>query len=530
MPHIFISYAKKDTRELALALCDALTVLPNVTAWVDRSLKVGQAWELQIQTEIDKCDYFVVLYSPDINRHKAGQGASYVLTEIAYAQYELKKPIIPVMAQKTTPPLSLTTLHYIDYTVSGLKLSDLLKAICKEAGIWIKDESPSYPPAVEEAPKPEPPKKPLQPQQPKPASDYSLTLDNILNYRPLEITPDTRRPVTQEKPKPKPDTSSGLLHPLPLAPSSTSREKPKPTAQNTKQKSSATQVSPLRLIMIFGSMFLVSGVYLVWATGLLGGSLAKTINDEAFDAAIESARNFSGTNNSDWQPLSYVFDDAVPMVLVPAGCNQMGNSEYTNFGQEDGGRQCFDTFWIDHTEVTQADFLRLGGFKHEANYFSGDKHPVESITWFEARDYCILQGKRLPTESEWEYAARGVDNNTFPWGEYWNENYAVWEFVDREGTLDVGSIPRGASWVGAMDMAGNVSEWTRSIFADYPYNPSDGREADMGQRVDIQYISRGGTNYNNAYASSLRSAYRFWNNPDNIDRYRGFRCVRDIVD
>lgn len=143
MPHFFISYAKKDTRELALALADALNTLENVTAWVDRSLRAGQSWERQIETEIDKCDFMIVLYSPDINRHKQGEEESYVLTEIAYAQYTAKKPIIPVMAQKTTAPISLTRAHYIDFTLSGLKLDDLIEAVCSEAGIAVGTTPPS---------------------------------------------------------------------------------------------------------------------------------------------------------------------------------------------------------------------------------------------------------------------------------------------------------------------------------------------------------------------------------------------------
>lgn len=135
MPHIFISYAKKDTRELALALADALDALDGVTAWVDRSLKAGRAWELQIQAEIDRCDAMVVLYSPDINRHKNGELESYVLTEIAYAKYTARKPIIPVMAQATAPPISLTMEHYIDYVGLGLGVSDLVDGLCAEIGI-----------------------------------------------------------------------------------------------------------------------------------------------------------------------------------------------------------------------------------------------------------------------------------------------------------------------------------------------------------------------------------------------------------
>jgi hypothetical protein len=137
MPHFFISYAKKDTRELAIGLNDALNTVPNITAWVDISMNVGQSWETQIQREINKCDYFVVLYSPDLNRHLVDEtlSESYVLTEIAYAKYTLKKRLIPIMAQKTTPPMSLTTLQYIDFTLTELRLNDLVELICDEVGI-----------------------------------------------------------------------------------------------------------------------------------------------------------------------------------------------------------------------------------------------------------------------------------------------------------------------------------------------------------------------------------------------------------
>ncbi len=147
MPHIFISYAKKDTRQLALSLADALNALADVTAWVDRSLRAGKAWELQIQAEIDRCDVMVVLYSPDINRHKNGEPESYVLTEIAYAKWTAHKPIIPVMVQRTDPPISLTLEHYIDFTLAELTLDELTAALCAEMGIALPVPAPASPSA-----------------------------------------------------------------------------------------------------------------------------------------------------------------------------------------------------------------------------------------------------------------------------------------------------------------------------------------------------------------------------------------------
>lgn len=138
MSHIFISYAKKDTRKLALSLAEALNEIIGVTAWVDRSLRAGRSWELQIQTEIDRCDAMIVLYSPDLNRHQQGQSESYVLTEIAYAKYTAQKLIIPVMAQTTTPPISLTMEHYIDFTIDGVELHNLVEALCDELEIELR--------------------------------------------------------------------------------------------------------------------------------------------------------------------------------------------------------------------------------------------------------------------------------------------------------------------------------------------------------------------------------------------------------
>lgn len=121
MPHIFISYSKKDTRQLAFALNEALNAQAGLTAWVDTSLQVGASWELQIQEQIDRCDTMVVLLSPDINRHKQGEEPSYVLTEIGYAKRTAKKPILPVMAQPTDLPLALTDVQYLEYaTLDGL--------------------------------------------------------------------------------------------------------------------------------------------------------------------------------------------------------------------------------------------------------------------------------------------------------------------------------------------------------------------------------------------------------------------------
>ncbi|GAB1422564.1 hypothetical protein MASR2M15_27980 [Anaerolineales bacterium] len=228
--------------------------------------------------------------------------------------------------------------------------------------------------------------------------------------------------------------------------------------------------------------------------------------------------------NKDWVPVEQEFD-GVAMVLVPASCFEMGSKDGDS-DEKPVHEQCFDApFWIDKYEVTQADFDRLGGTQTTAPHFSGDQRPVEKISWFEARDFCELRSSRLPTEAEWEYAARGPDSLVYPWGDTWDADNTVWKRSDTQGTANVGSIPAGISWVGALDMSGNVWEWTSSLYKDYPYDPADGREADTGTETDVLRVLRGGS-WLSGGTGDLRSAVRNGYYPYNSYDNYGFRCAR----
>jgi formylglycine-generating enzyme required for sulfatase activity len=137
--HIFISYAKKDTKALAGQLRDALAALTGITAWMDQSIETGISWAYQIQREIDRCDYMVVLLSPDVNRDPTlPEGRSFVLNELDYALYEVKKPVIPVMAQKTRLPLQLAGIQYVDLTSSSDDAIDrAIKEVQRRTGIGL---------------------------------------------------------------------------------------------------------------------------------------------------------------------------------------------------------------------------------------------------------------------------------------------------------------------------------------------------------------------------------------------------------
>jgi formylglycine-generating enzyme required for sulfatase activity len=254
--------------------------------------------------------------------------------------------------------------------------------------------------------------------------------------------------------------------------------------------------------------------------------------------ALEAARQ-PMTSNSQWQrlyPDGFVQEfDGIPMVLVPAGCFTMGNdakalySIYTTerqwvTGVPSGGNQCFDTFfWIDQTEVTQADFVRLGGRRSHTSYSKGSERPVDSVNWSEAAAFCEKRDGRLPTEAEWEYAARGPDELIYPWGNEWNVNNAVWNRTDVQGSANVGENKAGKSWVGAFDMSGNVWEWTANEYQPYPYQANSERNS---SNQDVLYrVGRGGA-WLNTTPDNLRAAGRLDFEPDNPGN-TGFRCVRN---
>ena len=190
-----------------------------------------------------------------------------------------------------------------------------------------------------------------------------------------------------------------------------------------------------------------------------------------------------------------------------------------------GGRGGNDRAFIEMDDTDARIGIAGGRFAPEPGFAD---HPAPESTWQGAQAFCAWRGARLPTEAEWEAAARGQEGRTYPWGEAPPTPERAVFGRGRGETDPVGSHPQGATPEGVFDLAGNEAEWTSSLFAPYPYAASDGREdADAaGERV-----TRGGDHVFDVAPDQLTGYFRdgFSRDPRRGHRHIGFRCAKDAA-
>jgi formylglycine-generating enzyme required for sulfatase activity len=175
-------------------------------------------------------------------------------------------------------------------------------------------------------------------------------------------------------------------------------------------------------------------------------------------------------------------------------------------------------FYIDRYEVKYGDFIK---FKPQAKYKDGSAdEPIRGVSWYEADSYCLSIGKRLPTEFEWEKAARGLDGRMFVWGNEFDKNAANLERVVKEG----GSMEKDKSHYGVYDLNGNVSEWTSSWYLPYPQSTLN--DVNYGKKFKV---TRGGAINKRKHGFMEEFAKLPYRNyvPRNIRSWdTGFRCAK----
>ena len=245
-------------------------------------------------------------------------------------------------------------------------------------------------------------------------------------------------------------------------------------------------------------------------------------------------------NKAQWQKLA-------SMRTIPAGEFIMGtNNPRANTQNKPEHRVMLPSFQIDTYAVTQAEYARFvlaHHYRPPLNWKHGEipqgmaMHPVTMVSWYNARDYCDWEGKRLPTEAEWEKAARGDAGQRWPWGAKMNVN-ALNVYYHVGHTTPVDAYPQGASPYGVLDMSGNVQEWTATEFAPYPgadsadqvFHP---KKLDASYRAGseekerlVYYVMRGGSWKSDPFSAA--TYHRNYSLPNYASDFFGFRCARDM--
>jgi formylglycine-generating enzyme required for sulfatase activity len=234
-------------------------------------------------------------------------------------------------------------------------------------------------------------------------------------------------------------------------------------------------------------------------------------------------------------------NDGKEMVLVSGGLAVMGaNNDDPSHGPEH--RVSVAEFYIDRWPVTNVEYKQFVdatghpvpdyhvswcdttgyNWNPETRMYPEGKadHPVVLVTWEDAMAYAAWAGKRLPTEAEWERAARGLQGRRYPWGDDFDQDFCNCKEAGEGSTSPIGYFsPNGDTPEGIIDMVGNVWEWTNTLFRAYPYDPDDGRESRDAAGFRVLRGASWVNDANVAYAAArLDGDFQFYNNV-------GFRCA-----
>lgn len=295
----------------------------------------------------------------------------------------------------------------------------------------------------------------------------------------------------------------------------------------------------------------------VVASGLLGvvtlliiGGMLLTLPDENISSSAQVTSTPNATivslaasgipRNSDWTPVEREINN-VPMVEVPAGCFRMGKDNPAGQFETPAHEVCLSSFWIAKTEVTNAQYrlcvdAGVCDPPSDRTHFDDpeyDDYPVTFVHWAQANTFAEWVGGTLPTDAQWEYAARGPEGLLYAWGDEHDSTRlnlcdTNCPHENKDGAVDdgypqaapVGSFPGGVSWVGALDLAGNVWEWSADWYAPY----ADASQIDpTGPDNGDKRVLRGGSWANNLDAA--RATFRMAAGPVVQQNHVGFRIV-----
>gem|GEM_PF-3435673 len=488
---VFLCHSSKD-QSTARELYHQLKAEKWMDVWfIEANLLPSQDWTSEISRAVEHSDVLVVLHSKDAlkKEERSYPDISFVL-DILHRKSRKSRPIITLRLDDHLVSKSLPMWDVIDFfpkTRRAFAYQNLLQSLmfrAKQAAVSLNDDLPQEEP------------------------------EKFLVWSPSRWTE------------------------LILENTSLSDQGNRPTNQKVKRRITDTQVG----------FWIILGFF-----GLIIFGFVKDYLNIQFPANYTALPLISRklplqTSTPGIGSIKTSLKDGMNMVYVPAGEFVMGGNVY--YDERPIHVVNLNAFWIDQTEVTNAmfaAFLTEEGNREESgvtwldasdedaqihleeNSWQTDPgyedYPVVEVTWYGANAYCSWAGRRLPTEAEWEKAARGTDRNIYPWG---NDppTADLLNFNDNVGSATkVGSYPNGASPYGALDMAGNVWEWVadRHSRTYYANSPTDNP---VGPETGFFRVLRGGAwNYRETYA---RSIHRNRGIPTISHDFIGFRCDTDV--
>jgi formylglycine-generating enzyme required for sulfatase activity len=483
----FISYSSADALDFALKLADALTAgPPSFPVWIDkRRLKPGQDYDVQLREAIRSCASLIFVMSRDsvedlsVCREEWSRALSY------------KKPVTPILYHAgIEKPFGLGARQHIDFTGD---FERGLAQLRRHLG-WLDS-----------------------PEGALHALKYRLA-DAVRDQRRASDLHDLQR-ITDEIALLKQQIAAQertLADPEATAQIETGLERERQPERPVSGEAGTRISDPPSAVTPSGTKSVASPV----------AALPEARPSIALDSVTISS------------PIR------LELVRIPAGEFPMGSDPKRDKqaceDEQPQLRVSLPEFYIGKYPVTNAQYAAFveatGGpvpnrWEHGRIPEGKEEHPVVNVSWDNARAFCgwlsqaTGQAFRLPAEAEWEKAARGMGDRIYPWGGTDPDRDSTLCNCDTRigDTTSVGKYPNGASPCGALDMAGNVWEWTSSLYVGYPYDATDGREDPSrgGSRV----LRGGSFDFKPGF---VRCASRHWEDPKAVGDCIGFRVVAPV--
>ncbi len=517
---VFLCHAHAD-RDSVRGLYARLTN-DGVDAWLDKAkLLPGQDWELEIRKAVREADVVVVCLSKQFNQAGFRQKEVRLALDTAMEKPEGEIFIIPARLEECDTLESLRKWHWVDlFEEDGYEsLMRALQVRASNIGATLQIKRSWLPKIISPLPKKQ-----------KPVENKTTEVPGKKIVKNIDgISPSTELPDGWES-----QWQAAFVK---------NAKEEKESIETTDTKDDIPSEKKIRkpnITIVIGFIVLVLASILS-----LPSLIGKPEQTPAQTPISTQIHNPTKTLIPPTKTLipptftptlgvgSFILSDEVPMMYVPDGPFSMGSND----GSDDESpvhAVTVDAFYMDKYEVTNSAYQRCvdagacdvpkqRDSSTRTAYFGNPEfndHPVIYVDWNMAKTYCEWRGANLPTEAQWEKAARGTDGRTYPWGEGLDCNKANY-FGCIGDTTEVGSYENGKSPYGMYDMAGNVWEWVSDWYDAYPGNTG----SNSGYGTQYRVLRGGSWNY---VEINLRASNRSRYAPDLIGSNFGFRCVRSF--